>query len=90
MTTYATLENMRAFEQANPPRKVDTPNGPATVLGRTCFAWSPFTDERFSATPGDYWNMSEEECLLDSEGNQMVLVTERTLYLDALTGEDVR
>lgn len=37
------------------------------------FAYSPFTMEEYSATPGDYWMMADDEYLRDSDGNAMVL-----------------
>lgn len=47
------------------------------------FAWSSFTHERYSATPGDYFFLADADVLEDSEGFPMVLVTERTDYIDA-------
>ena len=89
MTTLATPANMRKFREANPPRQIDTPDGPVTIMGRGCFAFSPTTGEQFSADAGDYWPLPDDEPLLDSDGRPMVLAVTRTLFLDALTGEEL-
>jgi hypothetical protein len=36
-------------------------------------AWSPATGEQCSANPGDYFWMSDDDCLTDSQGDEMVL-----------------
>lgn len=40
------------------------------------FAYSETTGERYSASPGDYWNLPYDKPLLDSMGNPMILATE--------------
>lgn len=87
--TLATPANMRAFSEANPGRSIETPDGPAYIMGRTCCAFSPITGETASATAGDYFMMPDAEPLRDSEGEPMVLAISRTVYLDALTGEPI-
>jgi hypothetical protein len=84
--TLATPSNMRAFEEANPARQL--PNG-ATILGRSCFAWSPVTGEQYSATAGDYFAQPDDEPLRDSEGQPMILAVTRTQFFDALTDEPI-
>lgn len=42
------------------------------------FAYSPETGEQSSASPGDYWLLDPNECLTDSEGNEMILAREVT------------
>ena len=73
----ATPSNMRRYAQPN--IKV----GYATVSARQPFAYSPVTDERYSASPGDYWDMPDNEPLRDSEGNPMILVFEVSKLIDA-------
>lgn len=46
------------------------------------FAHSFRTGERYSATPGDYWNRPPHEPLLDSEGEPMVLAFERVEIIE--------
>jgi hypothetical protein len=41
--------------------------------GAVPFAYSPRTFERFSAHPGDYWDMPDDVPLRDSEDEPMVL-----------------
>jgi hypothetical protein len=41
------------------------------------FAYSPVTEERYSATPGDYFMMPDDKPLLDEDGAPMVLAVER-------------
>ena len=43
------------------------------------FAWSPLTDDRCSANPGDYFWAAPGWTITDSEGDPMLLVTERRL-----------
>ena len=47
------------------------------------FAFSPATFERYSATPGDYFWMPENEPLTDSEGEPMLLATEFSMVVSA-------
>lgn len=47
------------------------------------FAYSPDTGECYSADPGDYfWVADDEWVITDSEGNLMRLVVEITTYAD--------
>lgn len=85
--TLATRANMRRFEAANPARTIDTPDGPATVEGRRCFALDPATGEQFSAAAGDYWQHPEDEPLRNADGEPLILALKRCEYVDALTGE---
>jgi hypothetical protein len=89
--TLATRRNMRAFRDANPDREITAPaGGTITIRGRRCFAVSPTDpDERCSADAGDYFMIGEDEPLLDSCGEPMVLAVERCVLLDALTGESL-
>lgn len=59
----ATLANMRRCEAA----------------GIKAVAFSPDTYEQYSATPGDYWDMPDDQALQDAEGQDMILVTFRTV-----------
>jgi hypothetical protein len=88
--TLATRRNMRAFRDANPDRRFPPEDGPVWIEGRRCFAVSindPF--ERRSADAGDYFTLGEDEPLLDSCGEPMVLAVERYEMVDALTGESL-
>jgi hypothetical protein len=87
--TAATVANMRAYEEAHPPKTIATPNGPVKVHAPRCFAYSPTTGEEFSGSPGDYLNVSDDEPLRDAEGDEMILVTSRVVRYDALTGEAI-
>lgn len=49
---------------------------------RGVFAYSPLTGERYSATPGDYWNMPPTEALTDEHGEPMILATEETRIVE--------
>lgn len=85
--TAATVANMRRYEEEHPPKTIDTPNGPVKVHAARCFAYSPTTGQQFSGTPGDYLTGSDDEPLVDEEGDPMVLVTSRVVFHDALTGD---
>jgi hypothetical protein len=74
----ATPANMRIYER---PNRVHPDGG--TIIARQPFAYSPVTDERCSATPGDYWNAPDDEPLRDSEGHPMILVFEVCDLVDA-------
>ena len=50
-----------------------TPRNMKLHEGRGVLAYSPATGEEYSATPGAYWYMADDACLLDAEGNEMVL-----------------
>jgi hypothetical protein len=76
MPTMATPANMRAFEDDQ------SPNAP-----RRCFAYSPTSHERYSASSGDYFAQPDGEPLRDLNGEPMVLALERTTIIDAMTGE---
>jgi hypothetical protein len=55
-------------------------NQPIAVPGVVAHSFE--TGETFSASPGDYFLRDENECLTDSEGNEMVLVKEtRTVVM---------
>lgn len=89
MPTLATPANMRAFRAANPDRVIETPDGPVTIHGRRCFAVSiSDPDERCSGDAGD-WALPDDHPLIDTEGEPMILVLERTVFVDAMTGEPV-
>lgn len=64
----ATIANMKAVEEkfgkAHPWHIV--------------FAYSPYTGESCSANPADYWNVDDNVCLKDEDGNEMVLAREVT------------
>jgi hypothetical protein len=88
--TLATPANMRAIEEANRGRTIKQPGGELVhVEGRRAMAISPSTGEEYSASSGDYWNHADDEPITDSEGEPMILVFQRTVYVDALTGEQV-
>ena len=55
----ATIENMRAH-----------PRAPGTT-GLT--AWSPVTDEEYSADPSDYWSVPDGWTMRDVNGEPMIL-----------------
>ncbi len=71
----ATTHNMRRIWPED--RHLDTPNGPVVILSRKPVAWSPDTQEVFSANPGDYFWQPDDEPLRDREGNPMLLAFER-------------
>lgn len=64
--TLATPRNMQAALAKS--------GQPVSVPG--LFAYSPNTGERYSASPGDYWDAPLDEPLRDSEGEPIVLVRE--------------
>lgn len=45
------------------------------------------TGETFSASPGDYWTIPDDEPLRGAGDTPLVLVVPFTRYRDALTGE---
>lgn len=61
---YATLANMKALS--------------TTMRGYACsvFAYNEWTGEQYSANPGDYWFLADDDCLTDSEGFEMILAYE--------------
>jgi len=63
----ASIENMKRMRDAQ----------------RDVFAYSPFTDERYSADSGDYWNAPPGWIMVDAEGNPMILATETTTIVEA-------
>lgn len=68
----ATLANMR--------RLCFHHDQPIAVPGIVAHSFE--TGETCSASPGDYFLMNGDECLTDSEGNEMVLVREvRTVVM---------
>jgi hypothetical protein len=44
--------------------------------GRNAFVYDPSTDERFSATPGDYFWQPETQPLIGDDGEPMLLCVE--------------
>jgi hypothetical protein len=55
-------------------------NQPIAVPGIVAHSFE--TGETFSASPGDYFLMTDNDCLTDSEGNEMMLVREtRTVVM---------
>lgn len=71
--TLATVRNMREAERR----------------GKHCIAFSTNTYEQCSASSGDYFQLADDEPLLDAEGAPMLLAVKVTRYIDALTGEEV-
>jgi hypothetical protein len=70
----ATVANMRKhYREARTVRHED---GPITVFPVQPFAFSYGTGERYSANPGDYFMLADDEPLRDSEGEPMVLAFE--------------
>jgi hypothetical protein len=61
--TYATLANMRAMQA-----KGATDSGSGRLV-----AWNQATGEEFSANPGDYFYMRDDECLRGRHGRKLVL-----------------
>lgn len=51
------------------------------------FAWSPSTGEEYSANPGDYFMMSEDDVLRDEYGDPMVLAYKATSFV--VIGEEL-
>lgn len=87
--TAATVTNMQRYAAEHPARTIDTQNGVVRVEAQRCIAYSPTTFEEFSASPGDYFMRDPDEPLLDAEGDEMILVTSRVVFSDALTGEAI-
>lgn len=76
----ATLANMRRLAE-----------GPLRVEGAELFAYSPRTFEKCSATPGDYWQMRDDDTLNDRLGQPMVLAYSHekvTIVEDATPDDD--
>lgn len=46
------------------------------------FAYSPFTGEESSANPGDYFWLGEDDPLIDSLGQAMILATRSTRIIE--------
>lgn len=88
-TTTATPANMRAYADAHPARKVQTPDGEATIIAAIPCALDLATGETFAASAGDYWQQPDDEPLRGEDGEPMVLVVPFSGYRDALTGEVV-
>lgn len=82
MSTLATVANMREFEAQHPRRGNTEP--------RRCFAVS-INDpmERYAASSGDYFMLRDDDPLVDSAGEPMVLALERCYLVDALTGDEL-
>lgn len=50
---------------------------------RGVVAYSPLTDEHYSANADDYaWRLPPEHCLTDAAGEDMILVTEQVVISD--------
>jgi hypothetical protein len=62
MSTIATLHNMKIHDVGRQP-------GFENVI-----AHSPITGEEYSAVPGNYWHMADDESLRDETGEPMILV----------------
>ena len=58
-------------------------------LGKPPIAVSLWTDEQYSARPGDYFDRALDDPLLDSTGEAMILVVARRVFTDALTDEEI-
>jgi hypothetical protein len=84
--TLATVANMRRFKALNPGREIP---GGGRIEGRRCFALSLETGEQCSADPGDYFARPDDQPLVDSAGEPMVLAVSATVYRDAISGEVV-
>lgn len=82
--TLATPANMRRFAELHPGK--DLPGG-GHVGGRRCFAYSPDTGSKCSASAGDYWTLPDDEPIRDADDGAMILAVSETRYRDALTGE---
>jgi hypothetical protein len=68
---------------ANMKRLCEKHDQPIAVPGVVAHSYE--TGETFSASPGDYFLMDDNECLVDSEGNEMVLVNEvRTVVMQEI------
>jgi hypothetical protein len=81
---------MRRFEEmAGGHRTIDTPDGPAIVEPMRCLAYDRSTGDTFSASSGDYWQQPDDEPLTGEDGEPLILVLKRTLYVDAITGEQI-
>lgn len=53
------------------------------VAGRTdVFCWSPRTHEEYSATPGDYFLLGDDEPLLDDDNQPMILARRVTAIVE--------
>lgn len=50
--------------------------------GLSVMAYSPATCEEFSATPGDYFMQRPDWVMTDWEGNEMVLATRQTVFIE--------
>lgn len=88
--TLATPANMAAFEAHNPERHLTMADGSTvTIARRRAIALSPSTGEECSGSSGDYWDRPAGLPLKDADGEPMLLVTEHTIYKDALTGERI-
>lgn len=77
MSVLATVANMHRYYR--PSKKV----GDCIVFPNQPFAYSLNTGERYSANPSDYWSCPEDDPLLDSDGEPMILVFEITKIVDA-------
>ncbi len=61
----ATVANMRKAQDA----------------GVSVVAFSSFTGEQYSATPGDYFYLHDNDCLTDNLGYALELVVRRTEHV---------
>lgn len=88
MNTLATPANMRRFEV--PGKTIPAPDGVVVVVEAVRpIAYSPTTGEEYSGTADDYFWQPQDSPVLDREGNPMILVFKRTVYVDAKTGEEL-
>ncbi len=77
--TVATVENMRQYEHAHPRTH-------PKVEPRRAMALDIRTGATFSASSGDYWMHNTDAPITNRYGEPLLLVTEHTIYRDALTG----
>lgn len=74
MVTFATVDNMRIARN----------NGISAIV----YSWE--TGEEYSADPGDYFFITDQDYVLkDGAGCAMYLIYRETIVRDALTGERV-
>lgn len=78
--TFATRANMRRAQE----KRAETGD-----FNHRIFCLSATTGEQYSADPGDYWFLMDDQTVTDSNGEPMVLAIREVRYLDALTGEQL-
>ena len=76
-------DNALTATPANMKRLCHRHNEPIAVPGVVAYSYE--TGETYSASPGDYFLRDDNDCLTDSEGNEMVLVEEvRTVVMQEI------